>query len=194
MMDHQETAADGVYRMILYNLLCFASVPVFIFGRQARKVTGINYQNPIMESCHGQVPKSQTSFLSSATYLKKIYSNFINSQNYQLRTPSNTLRIRHHKPPTNSNIQTTHASQSLQITLLSLKQTNAKLTRSFSTFIKIHQPNFKAFCTQTNIQTRTIFTKARQTPTVLFHSTTPNLTTKTRYHFNRFNIINQEPS
>ena len=30
--------------------------------------------------------------------------------------------------------------------------------------------------------------------TVLFHSATPNLTTKTRYHFNHFNIINQEPS
>ena len=53
MMDHQETAADGIYRMILYNLLCFASVPVFVFGRQARKVAGINYQNPITESCHG---------------------------------------------------------------------------------------------------------------------------------------------
>ena len=52
MMDHQETAADGVYRMILYNPLCFASVPVFIFGGQARKVAQINYQNPITESCH----------------------------------------------------------------------------------------------------------------------------------------------
>ena len=52
MMDHQETAADGIYHMILYNLLCFASVPVFVFGRQARKVAGINYQNPITESCH----------------------------------------------------------------------------------------------------------------------------------------------
>ena len=52
MMDHRETAADGVYRMILYNLLCFASVPVFIFGRAARKVAGINYPNSIMESCH----------------------------------------------------------------------------------------------------------------------------------------------
>ena len=52
MMDHRETAADGVYRMILYNLLCFALVPVFIFGGAARKVARINYQNPIMESCH----------------------------------------------------------------------------------------------------------------------------------------------
>ena len=52
MMDHRETAADGVYRMILYNLLCFASVPVFIFGEAARKVAGINYHNPITESCH----------------------------------------------------------------------------------------------------------------------------------------------
>ena len=52
MMDHPETVADGVYRMILYNLLCFASVPVFIFGGAARKVPGINYQNPITESCH----------------------------------------------------------------------------------------------------------------------------------------------
>ena len=52
MMDHRETAADGVYRMILYNLLCFASVPVFIFGRAARKVAGINYHIPITESCH----------------------------------------------------------------------------------------------------------------------------------------------
>ena len=52
MMDHRETAADGVYRMILYNLLCFASVPVFIFGGAAKKVAGINYHNPIMESCH----------------------------------------------------------------------------------------------------------------------------------------------
>ena len=54
----------------------------------------------------------------------------------KLPAPSNTLRIRHHKSPTNSNIQTTHASQSLQITLLSLKQTKAKLTRSFSTLSK----------------------------------------------------------
>ena len=53
MMDHQETAADGVYHMILYNLSCFASVPVFIFAGQVRKVTGINYQNPITESCNG---------------------------------------------------------------------------------------------------------------------------------------------
>ena len=52
MMDHRETATDGVYRMILYNLLCFASVPVFIFGGAARKVAGINYHNPITESCH----------------------------------------------------------------------------------------------------------------------------------------------
>ena len=53
MMDHRETAADGVYRMILYNLLCFVSVPVFIFGGAVRKVAGINYLNSIMESCHG---------------------------------------------------------------------------------------------------------------------------------------------
>ena len=52
MMDHRETAADGVYPMILYNLLYFASVPVFIFGGAVRKVAGINYQNPITESCH----------------------------------------------------------------------------------------------------------------------------------------------
>ena len=52
MMDHQEKVEHSIYRMILYNLLCFASVPVFIFGRQMRKVTGIKYQNPIMESCH----------------------------------------------------------------------------------------------------------------------------------------------
>ena len=52
MMDHRETAADGVYYMILYNLLCFASVPVIIFGGAVRKVAGINYQNPIAESCH----------------------------------------------------------------------------------------------------------------------------------------------
>ena len=52
MMDNRETTADGVYPMILYNLLCFASVPVFIFGRAARKVAGINYLNPITESCH----------------------------------------------------------------------------------------------------------------------------------------------
>ena len=52
MMDHGETATDSVYHMILYNLLCFASVPVFIFGRAARKVARINYQNPITESCH----------------------------------------------------------------------------------------------------------------------------------------------
>ena len=52
MMDHRETAADGVYRMILYNLLCFVSVPVFIFGGAARKVAGINYPNSITESCH----------------------------------------------------------------------------------------------------------------------------------------------
>ena len=43
-------------------------------------------------------------------------------------------------PCTDSN-STTHASQSLQITLLSSKQTKAKLTRSFSTFIEIHHPN-----------------------------------------------------
>ena len=55
MMDHRETAADGVYRMILYNLLCFASVPVFIFGGAGRKVAGINYHNPIMESCHAYI-------------------------------------------------------------------------------------------------------------------------------------------
>ena len=54
MMDHRETAADGVYRMILYNLLCFVSVPVFIFGGAARKVAGINYPNSITESCHDQ--------------------------------------------------------------------------------------------------------------------------------------------
>ena len=52
MMDYRETAADGIYHMILYDLLCFASVPVFIFGRAARKVAGINYQNPITKSCH----------------------------------------------------------------------------------------------------------------------------------------------
>ena len=52
MIDHRETAADGVYHMILYNLLCFASVLVFIFGRAARKVAEINFQNPIAESCH----------------------------------------------------------------------------------------------------------------------------------------------
>ena len=67
MMDHRETAADGIYRMILYNLLCFASVPVFIFGRAARKVAGINYQNPITESCH--VP---TSLHSSTLELPKM--------------------------------------------------------------------------------------------------------------------------
>ena len=55
MMDYRETAADGVYRMILYNLLCFASVPVFIFGGAARKVAGINYHNSITESCHAMV-------------------------------------------------------------------------------------------------------------------------------------------
>ena len=55
MMDHRETAADGVYRTILYNLLCFASVPVFIFGGAARKVAGINYPNSITESCHGAI-------------------------------------------------------------------------------------------------------------------------------------------
>ena len=52
MIDHRETAADGVYHMILYDQLCFASVPVFIFGGAARKVAGINNQNPITESCH----------------------------------------------------------------------------------------------------------------------------------------------
>ena len=52
MMDHRETAEDGVYRMILYNLLCFASVPVYIFGGAARKVAGINYPNSITERCH----------------------------------------------------------------------------------------------------------------------------------------------
>ena len=52
MMNHRETATDGVYQMILYNLLCFASVPVFIFGGAARKVAGINYHNPIVESRH----------------------------------------------------------------------------------------------------------------------------------------------
>ena len=52
MMDHRETAADSVYHMILYNLMCFALVPVFIFGGAARKVAGINYQNPITVSCH----------------------------------------------------------------------------------------------------------------------------------------------
>ena len=52
MMDHREAAADDVYHMILYNLLCFVSVPVFILGGAARKVAGINYQNPIAESCH----------------------------------------------------------------------------------------------------------------------------------------------
>ena len=51
-MDHRETAADGIYRMILYDLLCFASVPIFIFGGAARKVAGVNCQNPITESCH----------------------------------------------------------------------------------------------------------------------------------------------
>ena len=53
--DHGETAAHGVYHIILYNLLCFASVPVFIFGGATRKVARINYQNPIMESCHGSI-------------------------------------------------------------------------------------------------------------------------------------------
>ena len=52
MMDHGETAAGSVCHMILYNLLCFASVPIFIFGGAARKVAGIYYQNPIIESCH----------------------------------------------------------------------------------------------------------------------------------------------
>ena len=52
MMDHRETAADSVYHMILCNLMCFALVPVFIFGRAVRKVAGINYQNPIMVSCY----------------------------------------------------------------------------------------------------------------------------------------------
>ena len=52
MIDHRETATDGVYRMILYDLLCFASVPVSIFGGAVRKVAGIDYQNPITESCH----------------------------------------------------------------------------------------------------------------------------------------------
>ena len=52
MMDHRETAADDVYHMILNNLLCFASVPVFIFGGAVRKVAGINYQIPFAESCH----------------------------------------------------------------------------------------------------------------------------------------------
>ena len=51
-MYYRETAANGVYRMTLYDLFCFASVPVFIFGGAARKVAGINYQNPITESCH----------------------------------------------------------------------------------------------------------------------------------------------
>ena len=52
MMDHRETVVDGVYHMVLYNLLYFASVPVFIFGGAAKKVAGIDYQNPIMESFH----------------------------------------------------------------------------------------------------------------------------------------------
>ena len=38
--------------MILYNLLYFASVPVIIFGEAARKVSGINYQNPIAKGRH----------------------------------------------------------------------------------------------------------------------------------------------
>ena len=57
MMNHRETVADGVYRMISYNLLCFASVPVFIFGGAVRKVAGINYHNPITESCHATLSK-----------------------------------------------------------------------------------------------------------------------------------------
>ena len=64
MMDHPETAADNVYQMILYNLLCFALVPIFIFGAAARKVAGINYQNPIAESCPEMKKRKihQTSF------------------------------------------------------------------------------------------------------------------------------------
>ena len=64
IMDHRETVADSICRMILYNLLCFASVPVFIFGRVARKITGINYQNPITESCHAN--KSEHLFMSKS--------------------------------------------------------------------------------------------------------------------------------
>ena len=59
MMDHRETAVDGIYHTILFNLLCFASVPVFIFGGAARKVAGINYQNPIAESCHAYTQSSK---------------------------------------------------------------------------------------------------------------------------------------
>ena len=64
MMDHRETAADGVYPMILYNLLCFASVPVFIFGGAARKVAGINYHNPITESCHDRFYKPREDLIT----------------------------------------------------------------------------------------------------------------------------------
>ena len=68
MMDHRETAADGVYRMILYNLLCFASVTVFIFGGAARKVAGINYHNPITDSCH----ISSGSYINASSWLLNV--------------------------------------------------------------------------------------------------------------------------
>ena len=50
--------------MILYNLLCFTSVPVFIFGGTARKVAGINYHNPVTESCHELKFVLEQAFLS----------------------------------------------------------------------------------------------------------------------------------
>ena len=69
MIDHRETAADGVYHIILYNLLCFASVPVFIFCGAARKVAGINYANSITESY--RVYSIYTGLNSS--YLSSVY-------------------------------------------------------------------------------------------------------------------------
>ena len=66
-------------------------------------------------------------------------------------TSSELLTAAPYKSDTNnSNIQTPHPAQSLQVTLLSLKQTKAKLTQPFSTFIKIHHPKFKASFSKPN--------------------------------------------
>ena len=50
----EKTKLHACYKKshIILDLIWKFKVSVFIFGGAERKVAGINYDNPIMESCH----------------------------------------------------------------------------------------------------------------------------------------------
>ena len=90
-----------------------------------------------------QVPKlqlqnKQTTTLQTNIQSLKSIAQLISKPNENQQFLAITKSITSQTNPCTKSNSTTHASQSLQIILLSLKQTKARLIRSFSTFIKIH--------------------------------------------------------